>query len=321
MNLEYKDVEFPLGPIAMPGNTTLRGWFIPAQDVSDQTASTRSRWKRKDRRTKKNATSRKVSQSQQNLCVVICHGGGRDRRQHLRHVRVLMKYGVAVLMFDKQEHGISDGQERGIGWFSYEGSDMFAACKYAKWELKFSKVVAMGTSFGAAGALTAAGFFDESGTNQIIDAVIAENPPYGRFRFVRDCMHMHGNYLPAFARELLALSVYICLSIRRANLTLPDPSDTIKNIAPRPLLITHSKSDSVVPFAHGLELYEQAMEPKDCLWVSDCAHTLIFNKDPIRWEAKVSALLYKVSNGRCEKSSQADLATKAATVATTTTVR
>lgn len=308
LDLEYEDVEFPLGPIAMHGNTTLRGWFIPAQTLKYKPKKRRLSLKRKYKVKKashgqngENEVKQHVLPDRQ-LCVVVCHGGGRDRRQHLRHVPVLIQYGASVLLFDKQEHGLSDGQERGIGWFSYEGSDMYAACKYAKWTLNFKKVVAMGTSFGAAGALTAAGHFDaikageqlSEKSQQIIDAVVAENPPYGRFRFVRDSMHMHVKILPAFARDILATAVYLSLCVRRGSLTLPDPSETIKNIAPRPLLITHGKTDSIVPFEHGLELYKLAMEPKDCLWVPDCKHTLVFNRDPKGWEEKVSALLKKV---------------------------
>jgi len=64
------------------------------------------------------------------LCIVAVHGGARDRRQHLRHVPELQKMGAdndndngshcggpAVLLFDKQEHGLSDGNHRGIGKF------------------------------------------------------------------------------------------------------------------------------------------------------------------------------------------------------------
>jgi len=268
------DVEFPCGPIALPGNQKLRGWFIPSTSY-------------------KNGLQ---PETKKDLCVVICHGGGRDRRQHLRHVPVLMKYGASVLLFDKQEHGISDGNKRGIGWFSYEGSDMISACKHAKWELNFRKIVAMGTSFGAAGALTAAGHFDASSSdnNRAIDGVIAENPPYGRFRFVRDCMHMHVKVLPAFIRDVLAIFVYVALTLRRGSLILPDPSETIQNIAPRPLLITHGMKDTIVPFEHGIELYEQALDPKDCLWVPDALHTQIFDHDPDGWEQKVCALLDSV---------------------------
>lgn len=279
LGLDFENVEFECGPIALPGNKYLRGWFIPPKHPQNR-----------------------------DICVVVCHGGGRDRRQHLRHVPVLHRFGAAVLLFDKQEHGLSDGNERGIGWFSYEGSDMYAACRYAKIQRHFQRVVSMGTSFGAAGALTASGHFDTAGSNQIIDGVIAENPPHSKYRFVRDLMHLHGANLyipmPYVLREMLAISVYISITLRttnnvfhgknKYNYNIPDPASTIRKIAPRPLLITHGMKDTVVPFEHGLELFHEAMEPKDCLWVPDCEHTQIINFDPVGWERKVVGVLERV---------------------------
>mmetsp|Transcript_28476 Transcript_28476/g.44294 ORF Transcript_28476/g.44294 Transcript_28476/m.44294 type:complete len:373 (-) Transcript_28476:134-1252(-) len=276
LGLDFENVEFECGPIALPGNKLLRGWFIPPPNA-------------------------KSSKQQHDLCVVVCHGGGRDRRQHLRHVPTLHNFGAAVLLFDKQEHGLSDGNERGIGWFSYEGSDMYAACRYAKINRQFQRVVSMGTSFGAAGALIASGHFDTAGKHQVIDGVIAENPPHGKYRFLRDVMHLHGAplFIPYLVREILAIAVYIAVTLRRGSasitaLQVPDPLQIMRKIAPRPLLITHGMKDTVVPFEHGLELFEEAMEPKDCLWVPDCVHTQIINYDFAGWERKVLRVLERV---------------------------
>jgi len=266
LGLEYMDVEFMCGPTSLNGNRTLRGWLIP----------------NRNRDTK--------------LCVVVCHGGGRDRRQHLRHVPHLHDCGAAVLLFDKQEHGISDGNARGVGWFTYEASDVFAACRYMKLDRNYECVVACGTSFGGVGALTAAGHYDKAGKDQIIDAVIAENPPHSRHRFVRDLIYKNSSSfgVPSIVCEILSIFTIIVISFRRRILFIPNPIDIVKNISPRPLLILHGETDSIVPVAHGMDLFDAALEPKSCLWVPNCDHTMVFNADPIGWKRKTAELLAKV---------------------------
>jgi len=266
LGLEYSDVEFCCGPTILSGNRKLRGWLIPNRN------------------------------NDKKLCVVVCHGGGRDRRQHLRHVPHLYEQGAAVLLFDKQEHGLSDGNRRGVGWFTYEASDVYAACKFMKLEQKYEKVVAMGASFGGVGFLTAAGHYDEVGKNQIIDAVIAENPPHSRLRFVRDLIYQHAApfKVPGIVIEILSFFTTIVISFRRGIISTPNPIDVVKKISPRPLLITHGEADSIVPVEHGIDLYKAALEPKSCLWVPKCEHCMIFNEDPKGWKIKTAELLSKV---------------------------
>lgn len=266
LGLDYEDVEFLCGPTILNGNRALRGWLIPNRN-----------------RDKK-------------LCVVVCHGGGRDRRQHLRHVPHLYGLGAAVLLFDKQEHGISDGQERGVGWFTYEGSDVYAACKFMKLKHQYERVVAMGTSFGGVGVLTAAGHFDKQGERQIIDAVIAENAPHSRLRFVKDLIYQHlaPFGIPSFFCDALALLTTCVILLRRRILFMPNPIDIVKNISPRPLLIMHGEGDTIVPLKHGVDLYNAALEPKLCLWVPKCEHCMVFNVDPKGWKKKTTELLLKV---------------------------
>ena len=258
-------MEFPCGPIALSGNRTLRGWFIPSPTQSKE------------------------------LCIVAVHGGARDRRQHLRHVPDLLKMtkdGPAVLLFDKQEHGLSDGNHRGIGWFSYEGSDVYSACTYMKQVKGYKRVIAMGSSFGGVGVLTAAGYYDNK-QHKMIDGVIAENPPHSRSRLVRDLIHSFGSkmWLPWLVCDLLSLISTIAVFIRRLGISTPSPINIIRNISPRPLLITHGRADTIVPFQHGFDLFQAAAEPKDCLWVPNCEHTEIYDTDREGWRFKTKKVI------------------------------
>jgi hypothetical protein len=74
-------------------------------------------------------------------------GGGRDRRQWLRHMPIFHKVGCTVLSIDCQEHGLSDGKGRRIGWATYERSDAVAAAYHAKHVLGYERVILMGKHF------------------------------------------------------------------------------------------------------------------------------------------------------------------------------
>jgi hypothetical protein len=71
-------------------------------------------------------------------------GGGRDRRQWLRHMPIFHKAGCTVLSIDCQEHGLSDGKGRRIGWATYERADAVAAAYHAKHVLGFERVILIG---------------------------------------------------------------------------------------------------------------------------------------------------------------------------------
>lgn len=270
LGLDFTAVDIPCGPVCLPGNQFLKGWYIPSP--------------------------KPTSASTSSLCIVICHGGGRDRRQHLRHVLHLRAQGAAVLMFDKQEHGLSDGRGRGIGWFSYEGSDVYAACRYAKQTLQHGKVIAMGTSFGGVGVLTAAGHFDRE--TMLIDGVIAENPISARYAFIREIVNNFLGFVPGVLRDCIAVFTYVAMMVRRPeSIRIPDPIKIIKHVAPRPLLIMHGEADTIVPFEHGMILFDEAVSDyKSFLGVPSCDHCMIQQTDPIGWKREVSKLIAAVTD-------------------------
>eukprot|EP00953_Heterococcus_sp_UTEX-ZZ885_P015579 8771-Heterococcus_DN1.PRE.2 len=137
LGLAFECIELPLLQRGMPGNKSLRGWLVKGRErVSHDTADTHFG----------------------TTCIVGIHGGGRDRRQWLRHMPIFHKVGCTVLSIDCQEHGLSDGKGRRIGWATYERSDAVAAAYHAKHVLGYERVILIGTSMGGAGVLLAAGF-------------------------------------------------------------------------------------------------------------------------------------------------------------------
>jgi len=67
------------------------------------------------------------------------------------------------------------------------------------------------------------------------------------------------------------------------NLGKMDPMDYVNQIAPRPLLIIHRRSDLGASVRHAHELYEQAEEPKKIVIAKGMGH---MDSDPFYSSAK-----------------------------------
>ena len=83
--------------------------------------------------------------------VVLMHGVGANRLQHVRRARLLADRGFAVLLFDFQAHGESAG--RRITYGKLEGLDAAAAVAYTRTRAPGERIAAVGMSLGGAAAL------------------------------------------------------------------------------------------------------------------------------------------------------------------------
>lgn len=59
------------------------------------------------------------------------------------------------------------------------------------------------------------------------------------------------------------------------------PADSIADIAPRPLLLVHSRDDEIVPVNHAHTLYERAGEPKKLVIINGSDHRLRLNEEAL----------------------------------------
>ena len=99
LGLAYRNVSFESGD----GGAVVRGWLVaPPSPATPATA------------------------------VVMVHGAGSDRREMLRYVRLVTQRGMAALLFDCREHGLSDGARRGITLGVREHEDVCAALRYLR---------------------------------------------------------------------------------------------------------------------------------------------------------------------------------------------
>jgi pimeloyl-ACP methyl ester carboxylesterase len=286
LNVAFTDVEIPILYGRGTENKVLRGWFVEATDKSKK------------------------------VCMVCMHGAGRDRRAWLRHIPSILKTGSAVLLFDCQEHGASDGEQRGVCWASFNPGDICAALHYARNKLGFEKTIAMGTSMGGVGVILAAALgpgaisttsaagtaprYECPASSCHADAVIAENPFQSRRVLIADYVGGTLSKIPVLSLlsdTLSALAAHAVLWRLGASKNM-EPIDVIGAIAPRPLLIMHGKKDAVVGWEHSVALHEEAVKPYNArakLWLEDdCIHTGLQNADPTRFENELQGIVQMV---------------------------
>lgn len=172
--------------------------------------------------------------------ILYSHGNAED----IGHIREILETfrdrGYSVFAYDYRGYGTSDG--RASEKNTYE--DVEAAYEYLVGELECSpdRVIALGRSLGGAAAIHLA-------CREKLAGLILE-----------------GAFTTAF-------SVITPMPLV--------PFDKFRNIdkikkVQCPVLIIHGREDKIVPFRHGVKLFEAANEPKLKLWVDGAGHNDLF---------------------------------------------
>jgi len=241
---------------------TLRGWFVPGLG---------------DRR---------------ELGVVFCHGGGRDRRAWLRHLPIFHTQGMACLLFDLREHGISDGTMRGFTYGVKEQHDVLAAVRFMVTSRNVRRVLLCGTSVGGASVVYACAH-----DAQHVVGVICENPVAHPERFIADhiskvLQKASPSWFIPVCNQWVKLATLIFLW--RIGLLF----DRSNNAATRvqrltvPIFVMHGDADDIVPLDHGLEVYNNAPRLLRYLWVVPGSwHCASYDKYPDEFRRKVNQFI------------------------------
>ncbi|QJX03311.1 alpha/beta hydrolase [Alcanivorax sp. IO_7] len=178
--------------------------------------------------------------------VYFLHGNAENISTHLMNVHWLPERGYNVFLLDYRGYGLSEGDpdlpgaladvQLGLDWLEASG------------RLADKPLVLFGQSLG--GAL---------GTG-----VLARESNDGRV----DCVMLEASFASyrGIANDVMKRS-WLLWPLRWMVLpTLPerarDPERHIAGLAPRPLLVMHSKEDPVIPFAQGERLFAAAEQPK-----------------------------------------------------------
>jgi alpha-beta hydrolase superfamily lysophospholipase len=189
--------------------------------------------------------------------VVVGLAGHRSPKADLLGIGSgLWRAGNNVLIFDWRSRGQSDIAQHSLAY--YELRDAEAAVAYAFSRVPSARVGLMGYSMGASVAILLAARSPQ------IQAVVADSPFTGISEVVA-----HGakqRRLPARLVVPIADAMtgwrygYRFGSVR--------PIEAVAAISPRPLLLIHGGTDSLIPVSHAHEFYAAARAPKE-LWIID----------------------------------------------------
>lgn len=191
--------------------------------------------------------------------VIHFHGNAQNMTAHFGFVSWLPMQGFNLFVFDYRGYGRSAGSpdRRGVHEDSLAALDYIAA----RPDIDGSRLLVLGQSLGGANAIAAVGSRPPGGIR-----VVAVESAFSSYRdIVRDKIAD----IPLLSLFRTPLS-YLLIG----NSFTPDA--VVAAIAPTPLLIIHGTGDRVVPYSHGMRLFELAREPKQLWTINGGGHTEAF---------------------------------------------
>lgn len=182
--------------------------------------------------------------------LLYLHGNGGNIQNRLDPIGVFHRLGLNVLIFDYRGYGASSGKPSEQGTYR----DAQAAWDYLSQRNKIQpqQIVLFGESLGGA----------------IATWLAAQHPPaalvlYASFTSVPDIAQ---KLYPLFPAHLLARYRY--------------DTRALLGKVHCPLLIMHSPQDEIIPFSHGIALFQAAHEPKRFLELrGGHDHALLLSRD------------------------------------------
>ena len=197
--------------------------------------------------------------------ILFSHGNTGNLTGRLNVLKLLIRAGAAVFIYDYRGYGRSKGAPtvRGIC------EDGLVAFDYLNRErgVPHTKIVLYGESLGT--AVTC-----EIAAERNCSAVVLQSG---------------FSSLKKIGQEQLPLTkIYPQMLFPKPLL---DAADRMSSRKGYPLLIIHGEKDQVVPFAHAQEIFERASEPKQIVQLPECAHSDIWCTSPEEFVKSVRLFL------------------------------
>jgi pimeloyl-ACP methyl ester carboxylesterase len=234
----YEEVSFETSD-----GLTLRGWYVPSKNGA---------------------------------AVAVVHGSGGSRNRPVEHVRMLIRNGYGVLVFDVRGHGESDGGGQALGWGAHPDAAAAAAFLESRDDVEPGRIGLLGLSMGAEIAVTAAAEDDSYA------AIVADGPSGRTFADARDSDVPTVNKFLEYGGSFVAEYAVAALST-----TMPPPALTsLSARIEEPVLYIASGE---VGFERTLvtKIAERSGGPSE-LWVIDGAgHTEGLKNFPQAYEQRV----------------------------------
>lgn len=174
--------------------------------------------------------------------VLFLHGNAENISTHIGSVYWLPSEGVNVFLLDYRGFGHSKGSPFIPAIFQ----DVEASLIWLRQRFPERRIYILGQSMGAAIATTTMAMFKDK---YDISGLILDASLLG---------------YKNIAQNVLGRSpiTWIAWPLTWMLPTQWDPVNFIAQVSPKPIIMFHSKDDTVLPYASGLKLYEQAHEPK-----------------------------------------------------------
>ncbi|ERL64339.1 hypothetical protein L248_1001 [Schleiferilactobacillus shenzhenensis LY-73] len=217
-----------------------------------------------------------------NKTMVVAHGYMNDKEDMANYIRMFHTMGYNVLAPDDRGHGASQGNYAGYGWPD--------RLDYVKW---IKQVIAKN------GPQSQINLFGVSMGGATVMFVSGEKLPHQVKAVIEDCGY--SSIHDELAHELKALfglpsfplinTVNIVAQIKAGyNFDHGDaPTALRKNT--RPMMFIHGAKDTFVPTKMVYTNYRAAKQPKELWIVPGAAHAQSWEKNPQRYQQKVTAFL------------------------------
>lgn len=212
--------------------------------------------------------------------VIIACAGYRGTKSDLLGISTqLWRAGYTVLLIDFYGHGMERGVPVTLGF--REVDDFLGAVDYVAQRAPEAAIGAIGFSMGAAVVIQGAA------RDLRVRVVVADSP----FATHRDVVAAQVRQVIPFVPPDPFLALADPLLQRRAGYRFQqvEPLREVGAIAPRPLLLIHSTGDKVIPYQHGIWLYEAAGDPKELWIVEDVSHCGAYFIDRPAYSRRVAA--------------------------------
>jgi len=220
----------------------IRGWFLPGQPGSG--------------------------------AVALMHGVRSNRLSMLDRARFFSRAGYAVLLFDFQSHGESDGSNITFG--SLESKDAQAAIQFLRSNAPGEKIGVVGVSMGGAAAVLATPRLD-------VDALVIEMVYPSIDEAVNNRLTMRLGRWSRVLTPLLELELRTRLGISANDLR---PIDHVGSLTTPKLFIAGSK-DIHTTLEESQRLYDTASDPKEFWIIQSAAHVDLHNAAKIEYEHRL----------------------------------
>jgi uncharacterized protein len=208
--------------------------------------------------------------------IVLVHGMGGSRDEMARIAHDLHAEGYDVLLFDTRGHGVSDQSRLYMG--ARERGDLRAILDWANRQgYSSDRVGWLGWSMGASTLLM------EAAQNSKIKAVVLDSP-FGNLPELLDRQLTQHSHLPKWFNPGILAAARLAFGVRTDNLI---PIRSAREWGPRPMLLIHGESDSIVPVKQAREIANVVGKSCEAKFLPGVEHVGAYSRQPDRYIAAV----------------------------------